>query len=1041
MKTNDLSGKWIFSVSSLGAKFLYFTEWIAHSFNKRHLMRVFLESKLLSYRVTKSVTNILPFPVVSLKIAYVAALYAIIMVSFIPWQSAKAGVPVVQYQSFAGNIDFVATGGSLLNADGCTVNASGSATLGGIPVTATVSAAYLYWAGSGDGVSPASGFTVNFDGTSVTADRTFTESINVFGVRNFFSGFKDVTAQVAAKGNGTYTFSGLTVDTSGCGFIQMVVKGWGLFVIYQDAAEPNRVINVYDGLQVYQGSALTLTPSNFLVPNPPLPGSKHGILTWEGDVANSGSQNGFTEDLTFNGTQLIDALNPANNQFNATINVLGINNTYGVDLDVYSIDGLITAGDTSATSIYSSGQDVVVLNTEILSVSNAPVADLAITKSHVGNFTVGVNGVYTIGVSNNGPTDETGTITVTDTLPGGLSYVSATGTGWSCGAAGQDVTCTHPGPLANGASLPNITLTVSVSAAAVPSVTNTASVSGTLFDNQAANNNSSDPTTVNGSNLTTSSKTVVDINGGDVDAGDTLRYTVTLTETGGFDASGVSVTDNLPTNTTGINIVSFPAGATNNSTPTLVDISNITVAASTSETIVFDVTVSGSANPGDLIDNTATINNPSGLGATPTAPTLTVSPSLLVSGNKPLYIHTDGGPGRHTLSRILNSTNNDRERINTGDTETWTIDTNLQQDFIIDGSSGSIPIILALQRRNTNGNRTIQVRLHYDDGSGGGATSIGSASLTGLLNNQETNWTFNIPVGGDVTIPLGSRIMLDITLVAGPDIRVYEYDSNNGVRSRIDWLGRTVINVNSVQFYDAVYPGGNVVPGVASGQAAYVRAVISDPFGAADITSATIAMTAGPCTIGLATMTEIVALQTASTKTYESAIVNTAVASPSTCTASVTGYEGNEPPATQVTHTSSANLLVANPSLTILKSVSGTAKPGQTLTYNVVVNNSGSGYTNNVSLADIMSPYTAVGLTALPPSTAPFTFTDGAPCGTASGLTMNAPEYANDRPPTYAYVPATTGWDGAITAWRMQPMTGNMNPNSCFTLQYQAQVK
>ena len=87
--------------------------------------------------------------------------------------------------------------------------------------------------------------------------------------------------------------------------------------------------------------------------------------------------------------------------------------------------------------------------------------NLTIAKSHTGNFTVGVNGAYTITVSNaagSGPT--TGTITVTDTLPTGLTYVSGTGTGWSCSAVGQAVTCTTAGPLAGGASSNPITLTV-----------------------------------------------------------------------------------------------------------------------------------------------------------------------------------------------------------------------------------------------------------------------------------------------------------------------------------------------------------------------------------------------------------------------------------------------------------------------------------------------------------------------------------------------------------------------------------------------------
>jgi uncharacterized repeat protein (TIGR01451 family) len=105
--------------------------------------------------------------------------------------------------------------------------------------------------------------------------------------------------------------------------------------------------------------------------------------------------------------------------------------------------------------------------------------DLTVTKTHSGNFTVGVNGVYTITVSNGATSPATsGTITVTDTLPTSLGFVSATGSGWTCGAAGQVVTCTTAASIAGGASAPAITLTVSVSAAAQPQVANTAIVSG-----------------------------------------------------------------------------------------------------------------------------------------------------------------------------------------------------------------------------------------------------------------------------------------------------------------------------------------------------------------------------------------------------------------------------------------------------------------------------------------------------------------------------------------------------------------------------------
>jgi uncharacterized repeat protein (TIGR01451 family) len=225
---------------------------------------------------------------------------------------------------------------------------------------------------------------------------------------------------------------------------------------------------------------------------------------------------------------------------------------------MYDITGRIPAAAASAQSVYSSGGDLVILMNQTMSIPNVPVADLAIIKSHTGNFTVGTNGVYTLDVTNNGPNDATGTITVTDTLPAGLTYSSATGTGWSCGAVGQTVTCDRPGPLANGAIAPDITLTVSVGAAAYPGVTNTVSATSGAFDNVAANStNVGDPTTVIAPDLSTSTKTWVDLSGGDQDPGDTLRYTITIIETGGA-AATTSRWPTRSTTLTGLSVVSYP---------------------------------------------------------------------------------------------------------------------------------------------------------------------------------------------------------------------------------------------------------------------------------------------------------------------------------------------------------------------------------------------------------------------------------------------------------------------------------------------------
>ena len=59
---------------------------------------------------------------------------------------------------------------------------------------------------------------------------------------------------------------------------------------------------------------------------------------------------------------------------------------------------------------------------------------------------------------------------------------------------------------------------------------------------------------------------MVDLNGGDANPGDVLRYTIDLRETAGVAASGVRVVDAMPGRVTGFTVTSLPAGAVNVST-------------------------------------------------------------------------------------------------------------------------------------------------------------------------------------------------------------------------------------------------------------------------------------------------------------------------------------------------------------------------------------------------------------------------------------------------------------------------------------------
>ena len=74
-----------------------------------------------------------------------------------------------------------------------------------------------------------------------------------------------------------------------------------------------------------------------------------------------------------------------------------------------------------------------------------------------------VGATYALIVSNGGTGPTSGLVTVSDTLPAGLTATAASGTGWSC-SIGATVSCTRSDALAASASYPVIKLTVDVAA-------------------------------------------------------------------------------------------------------------------------------------------------------------------------------------------------------------------------------------------------------------------------------------------------------------------------------------------------------------------------------------------------------------------------------------------------------------------------------------------------------------------------------------------------------------------------------------------------
>lgn len=300
-----------------------------------------------------------------------------------------------KFRQFNGRHHYIAIGNTLnpqenMPPNPCVMLSESSATLTLAP-TQTLVYAMLYWSGSAQG-----DFDVKLNGNNISAQRTF--SMVHMGLP-YFAAFADVTSIVEAEGNGTYTFSDMDISATLQDYCPTGTNygGWSIIVIYEDPSLLLNQVVLFDGLEGVSANnpILDITLDNIFAVSDQA--SKIGFVAWEGDASIA---NG--ESLFINNVQISNPpLNPAENAFNGTNSYTNSTNLYNMDLDFYSLEGIINPGDTSMAIQLTSQQDFIMVN-NIITVVNSELPDPTIAIDDVTAYPQqnAIQITYTVGNTN-----------------------------------------------------------------------------------------------------------------------------------------------------------------------------------------------------------------------------------------------------------------------------------------------------------------------------------------------------------------------------------------------------------------------------------------------------------------------------------------------------------------------------------------------------------------------------------------------------------------------------------------------------------------